>query len=122
MSKGTPILAQVVSPLVQGAHLLVMLGENARGSFLLHQSLAATNNVVRKLIEGSNPGSSRFFWVCAFDAVRLYDPTYLSETTAFGNHTCKCGAMNKDVAASSVINGKYVCYSCRVIMPREHAA
>jgi len=99
-----------------------MLDVYTLGAFSLKQSMSATNHVIRKMIEAIVPGERRFFWICAPEAVRLYDPTYLSELTAFGNHTCKCGAMNKDVAASSIVNGQYACYSCRVIMPRERAA
>ena len=32
-----------------------------------------------------------------------------------GIHVCKCGFMNKDVATSSIVNGKYTCRQCRLI-------
>lgn len=32
-----------------------------------------------------------------------------------GIHVCKCAFMNKDVATSSIVNGKYTCRQCRLI-------
>ena len=100
---------------------LILLDRFEVGAFSLDNSSAATKFVDRKFCAGITDVDRRFFWVGRPKAVRLYDPTFLSELTAFGNYTCKCGAMNKDVAASTIINGKYLCYMCRVIVPRETA-
>jgi hypothetical protein len=87
----------------------------------LENSANARKHAIGSFIAGLRTTDKVFFTVLNPRYVRIYDPTFLENQTKFGRFTCKCGFANTDVSVSSIINGKYVCYQCRVIEPRHRA-
>lgn len=101
---------------------LVLLNKPVVGSFSLGNSVSAQQYADPKFTASISRTDKLLSWVCSPEAVRLYDPTYLSPHIVKGVHTCSCGAMNVDPSETAFIGRKYVCYSCRIIMPREQRA
>lgn len=54
----------------------------------------------------------RFFWLYDISCTRFHKE---ASGTHYGIVTCSCGFANENVDVKSIVNGKYVCYNCRVV-------
>jgi hypothetical protein len=113
-----PGVSGVVAGSGMGCTLIMLDQPNYIRSFPLELSRSARTFADPKIVAGISQSAYQFFWVGTPEALQIED---LSHLTA-GPVTCKCGFTNCGVDVSSIVNGKYVCYNCRVITPRERAA